>query len=92
MLIPQVQQFKPIFNPNLFSDFVEINIHRAWRDFQYFRNIKDEDLEMFARTFTFLQADAIAELCNSKVTAINSASSPELGTTGHSRTVMTAQS
>lgn len=53
--------------------WLDPDMYSPYDFFQYFRNIKDEDLEMFARTFTFLHADAIAELCNPKVTAINAA-------------------
>ena len=41
--------------------------------FQYFRNIRDEDLGMFLRTFTFYEQVEIDELCDPSRTQINSA-------------------
>jgi tyrosyl-tRNA synthetase len=41
--------------------------------FQYFRNVRDEDLGLFLRTFTFLDHSEIAELCDPARTSINAA-------------------
>lgn len=41
--------------------------------FQYFRNIQDADLAACLRTFTFLEANEIDELCNPDRTGINAA-------------------
>ena len=53
--------------------WLDPDMYAPYDFFQYFRNIRDEDLGMFLRTFTFFAEEEVIELCDNSKTGVNAA-------------------